>query len=371
MTTVRFFCAPILTAALTFSSTTASACTFISLTGSDGTVVAARTMEWGSFDLLPVMTFLPAGTELSGMDMPDGKPGASWTARYDVTGVTLLDQMLFGDGMNSEGLSISLLYLPGFAEFQDYLPDQAANSIAPPDFVGYMLSQFATVAEVQEALQSVRVVPIVTPELGMAAPVHYAITDKSGDEIIVEYVDGELNIHEETLGVMTNSPPYDWHVTNVRNYLNLRAVDWPTIEVEGIDMAPIGVGTGMIGLPGDYTPPSRFIRALAWTQTSRPTTGGSDTVSEVMRILDSFQLPLPSADENPNPSELAPLEYSATQYTVAYDLKNLTVYFHTSDNPAIRSVSMTAFDFDAAPQPVNIPMRNPGMAYAIDVTPNP
>ena len=90
----------------------AGACTFITLTGADGTVVASRTMEWGAFDLSPQMTFVPSGTAFSAMTMPDGQDGAEWVAKYNIVGVTLLCQMLFGDGVNSEVLNVSLLYLP-------------------------------------------------------------------------------------------------------------------------------------------------------------------------------------------------------------------------------------------------------------------
>ncbi|MEP6390293.1 MAG: linear amide C-N hydrolase [Halioglobus sp.] len=351
-------------------ASSSGACTFITLTGADGTVVASRTMEWGAFDLSPAMTFVPSGTAFSAMKMPDGQDGAKWLAKYDVAGVTLLGQMLFGDGVNSQGLNVSLLYLPGFAQYQAYEPENASISLSPVDFTGFMLSQFATVAEAREALHNIRVVPVVTPELGATAPVHFSITDKSGDQIIVEYVGGSLNVHEKTLGVMTNSPPYDWHVNNARNYVNMRSVDWPSVDVNGIDIAPMGYGSGLIGLPGDFTPPSRFIRALTWTQSSRPTDGGEDTVHESIRILSNFQLPMEAIDKKVNPAELEILKYGGTQYTVSYDLQNLKIYYQTSENPSVRSVDVSTFDFDSLTDPLKLPMRNPAMSFATDVTPS-
>jgi len=348
-----------------------NACTFITLTGADGTVVASRTMEWGAFDLSPMITFVPAGTKFSAMKMPDGKDGAKWVTKYDVAGVTMLDQMLFGDGINSEGLNVSLLYLPGFAEYQAYEPKNAAISLAPVDFTGFMLSQFATVAEVKQALKSIRVVPIVTPELGVAAPVHFSITDKSGEQVIVEYVKGALSIYEKTLGVLTNSPPYDWHINNARNYINMRSVGWPAVDINGVNLAPVGYGSGVIGLPGDFTPPSRFIRALTWTQTSRPTDGGEDTVHEALRILANFQLPMEATDSQMNPAELEILKYGGTQYTVSYDLQNLRVYFQTSENPNVRSVDFNKINFNKLSATLKIPMRDKSMPFATDVTPLP
>lgn len=371
MTISKRVCSGILAAMLAWQAGSAEACTFITLKGKDGSVVVSRTMEWGAFDLSPAMAFVPAGTAFSAMQMPDGKDGAHWVSRYDVVGVTMLGQMLFGDGVNTAGLNVSLLYLPGFAEYEDYDPEQASNSLAPVDFGGYMLTQFATVAEVKEAANKVRVVPVVTPELGEAAPVHFSVTDKSGDQIIVEFVGGEMKLYDKTLGVMTNSPPYDWHINNARNYINMRSVDWPSIDVNGIDLAPTGYGSGLIGLPGDFTPPSRFIRALAWTQTGRPTDGGEDTVHESIRILANFQLPMEAVDSKLNPAELEVLKYGGTQYTVSYDLENLKVYYQTSENPNIRSVEMAGFDFDGLSAPLIQPLRDASMSFSTDVTPNP
>ena len=355
---------------VSLSAKMASSCTFITLKGADGTVAASRTMEWGQFALSPAMTFVPAGTDSSAMKMPDGKDGAKWVTKYDVVGVTILDQMLFGDGMNSEGLNVSLLYLPGFAEYQKYDPAKADISLAPVDFSGFMLTQFATVAEVKKAAETVRVVPVVTPQLGEPAPVHFSVTDKTGDQIIVEFVGGELKIYDKTLGVLTNSPPYDWHISNARNYINLRSVAWPQIDVDGIDLAPIGYGTGMLGLPGDFTPPSRFIRALAWSQTARRTDGGEDTIHEALRILDNFQLPMEATDKQLNPAQLEVLKYGGTQYTVSYDLQNLKAYFHTSMNPNIRSVDLEAVNFSALSEPLKIPMNDKSAPFAKDITPS-
>ncbi|WP_435231050.1 linear amide C-N hydrolase [Pseudopelagicola sp. nBUS_20] len=369
MNFLKNFCSLVVAGIISSVASSANSCTFITLTGADGTVVASRTMEWGAFDLSPMMTFVAAGTKASSMKMPDGQEGAQWVTKYDVLGVTMLGQMLFGDGINSEGLNVSLLYLPGFAEYQAYDPNEAEISLAPVDFTGFMLSQFASVAEVKQAVEKIRLVPVVTPELGVAAPVHFSITDKSGDQIVVEYVGGALKVYEKTLGVMTNSPPYDWHINNARNYINMRSVDWPEIDANGIDLAPIGYGTGLLGLPGDFTPPSRFIRALAWTETSRATDGGEDTVHEALRILANFQLPMEATDKKLNPAELDILKYGGTQYTVSYDLKNLRAYFQTSENPKVRSVDFNKFDFGGTPTPLKIPMRDLSGSFATDVTP--
>jgi len=349
----------------------AQACTYVRLKAENGSYVVGRTMEWGTFDLEPSLNIVPRGAQLAAMQMPDGKSGASWTAKYGFTGVALVGRPVFADAINEKGLTGHILYLPGFAEYQSYDPDQAAKSISPTDFLAYFVGQFATVSEVKDALNTVRVVPVVEPALGIPAPVHYVLADPSGAEIVVEYVKGELTYYTETVGVMTNSPPYDWHLNNLRNYLNLRAVAWPKVDVEGINLTPIGAGSGMLGLPGDFTPPSRFVRAVAFSQTATPAKGGYDTVREFFNIMDSFNVPLPVVGEKSNPEGMKPLCCTSTQYTVAFDPADKMIYYHTDDNRTVRSVNLNRIDYSKLDKIVTQPLRTQNEPVVDDVTPKP
>ena len=217
--------AGIVTAALCFAQA-ASACTGIMLSGIDGSAVRARTMEWGAFDLLSSVSVVPPGHEMTAV-MPDGSAGAAWTVRYGFAGATVLGRLITTDGVNEAGLSGGLFYLPGFAEYPDFDPAHAETSLAPTDVVNYVLSNFATVAEARAALETMHIVDVVEPSLGFAAPLHFFIADPSGDRIVIEVVDKKMQIHEAPLGVITNAPTYDWHMTNLRNYLNLSATELP------------------------------------------------------------------------------------------------------------------------------------------------
>ena len=161
----------------------------------------------------------------------------------------------------------------------------------------------------------------------------------------MEYLDGQLRIFENPLGVITNAPAYDWHMTNLRNYLNLSAVALPTKNIESMDFSPIGAGSGMIGLPGDFTPPSRFVRAVAWSQTARPVLNSDEAIYELFRILDNFNLPLGAAEGSD--SEDIDLEgmRSSTIWTTAWDLSGETLYFHTQHNRRVRKVDLNRIDF--------------------------
>lgn len=323
----------------------ASACTSIVLKADDGAVVYGRTMEWGAFDLNSRVAIAPRGYEFQG-HTPDGKPGYRWEARYGVVALDALEKDYFTDGMNEKGLVVGVLYLPGFAEFQPYDPSKASISMGSLDLANYVLTKFSTVDEVREGLKKIRVVPIPEPAIGnIPAPIHLTVIEKSGKAIVVQYLKNGLRIFDNPLRVLTNAPSFDWHMTNLRNYINLSAVSLPTKKIEDLDFAPIGAGSGFLGIPGDYTPPSRFVRAVAYTQTARKTPDGDETVYEVFRILDNFNLPLGSAEGPDSRTELLKGMRSSTIWTTAADTKNLKLYYHTQHNRKVRMVDLKRIDF--------------------------
>ncbi|MEM9682885.1 MAG: choloylglycine hydrolase family protein [Pseudomonadota bacterium] len=334
-----------LTLFLICTTSVALACTGITLRGDDGTIVRARTLEWGSFDLKAALDIVPRGYRLSAQEMPDGKAGLSWTAKYGFVGTTGLGRPLFADGLNEKGLSAGLFYLPGFAEYKPYDAALAATSMGPTDLVGYILAQFETLDEVRNGLADIHVVALSEPALGFPAPIHVIVTDPTGKSIVIEPVDQTLKIHDAPLGVITNSPTYDWHVTNLRNYLNLSAISLPEKNVDGIDFKPLGAGSGMIGLPGDFTPPSRFVRAVAFSKTARNTSGGYDTVRESFRILDNFNVPAAAAEGTGHGAGPDDKLLSATQFTTAADLTNLVFYYHTQFSRRVRMIDLKKIDF--------------------------
>ena len=138
--------------ALVASASVVWACTGIMLTGTDGSIVRARTAEWGPFDLETKINIIPRGFNYSAGAMPDGQNGTTWTGRFGMVGISMLDHGAPADGINEAGLTAGLFYLPGFTEYQEYLPDLADNTIPGDLLASYVLSQFETVAEAQAGL---------------------------------------------------------------------------------------------------------------------------------------------------------------------------------------------------------------------------
>lgn len=342
------------------------ACTGITLKARDGAVVYGRTMEWGSFDLESCVVIVPRGVKLTGQT-PDQKPGKAWTTVHGVVGLDAVGKDIIADGINEKGLTVGEFYHPGSAEYPAYDPALAAESMSPLDVGLFLLSQCATVDEARAALAKIRVVPVAEPAIGIAPPMHYLVTEPSGKAIVVEFLKGEMKIFDAPLGVITNSPGYDWHETNLRNYVNLSPVAIPDKKIGDMDFKPLGGGSGMIGLPGDNTPPSRFIRAVAATQTARLTTTGDETVYELFRILDNFNLPLGAA-EGSGEAKTAGMR-SSTLWTTGYDTKNRVMYYHTQNNRRLRMVDLKKIDFTKSAEVVRLPLDKQKAQDIDDITP--
>ena len=318
------------------------ACTGVRLRAKDGAVLFGRTMEWGSFDLRSRVVIVPRGLPFQS-HLDGGKMGLAWTTKFGAVGLDALDKDYLVDGMNEKGMTVNVFYHPGFAEYPPFDPAKVERSVGCLDLCKFLLTTCSTVGEVRQTLETTPVVGVVEAAIGIVAPIHLMVNDPTGKSIVVEFTKGKTTIHEAPLGVITNAPNYDWHMINLRNYVNLSPVALPMRRVEDLNFAPLGGGSGMIGLPGDFTPPSRFVRATAFSATARATADGPETFYELFRILDNFNLPLGSAEGHG--SDQTRGMRAATLWTTAYDTKNLVFEYHTMHNRRVRRIDLNKVDF--------------------------
>lgn len=322
------------------------ACTSIVFKTQDGTEIYARTMEWGASDLHSQMLLVPRGTKFSS-ELAVNKTGLSWTTKYGYVGINANGLPFAADGMNEEGLVVGMLYFPGFADYQEPTDETTAKSIGNGDVANYLLGNFKTVEDVRKAMPTIRVVldTAVLKEFGTAAPLHYVVTDASGASIVIEYTKGALSIFDNKVGVMTNSPNYDWHILNLRNYANLKPQEVSaTRSINGVSIAPFGVGSGMLGLPGDFTPPSRFVRAVAYVQTMEPAKDAAEGINAASTILDNFNIPAGLVREGTSAEDH---RVGFTQWSVIADTHHKVYYYWTRYDRRMRSVDLTKLNFGA------------------------
>lgn len=204
----------------------------------------------------------------------------------------------------------------------------------------WILGSCATVEEVKAAVGKVHVVAVY-PD---ASTVHWRFADASGRQLVLEIIDGEPIFYENELGVLTNSPGFEWQLTNLNNYVNLYPGAAPSQMLGALRLSPFGAGSGFLGIPGDITPPSRFVRA-AFYQTSAPEQAtAADAVTQCFHILNNFDIPIGiETDRGGKPTDIP----SATQWTAVTDVKNRVIYYRTMYDSNIRAFDLRSIDFAA------------------------
>jgi choloylglycine hydrolase len=154
-------------------------------------------------------------------------------------------------------------------------------------------------------------------------------------------MDGQLSVTDNKVGAMTNSPGYDWHLLNLRNYANLTPQAARPREIDGVSLAPFGAGSGRLGLPGDFTPPSRFVRAVAFVNTMIPAKDAAEAVNAASVMLNNFDIPKGLVREGS--AEDFHLGY--TQWSVIADMSHKVYYYWTMYDRRMRSVDLSKLDF--------------------------
>lgn len=335
----------------------ADACTSIRLKTTDGDVVYARTMEYAVAQEAGV-SVVPKGTAFVGT-LPDGtSKGLAFTAKYGFIGMNSHGIPILIDGINEKGLVVGGLLFPGFAGYTAYEPAEAGRTIAQYEVVNWLLSQFATVAEVRKGLSEVRVCQGPSSPQGVAIgplPLHYTVHDAKGDSIVIEHIAGQTKVYDNPIGVLTNSPDFEWMRIYLSNSVNLSAVNATPRDLTGFKVDPTGQGSGMLGLPGDFTPPNRFLRMVALTQAAAPVTGPDAGLALAMTIIDNVDIPLGAVRDVTPSGDVR----DVTQWVGVADTMRGRYYFRTYDNKNWRYVDLKEALAKAGTAMQNIPTRIP------------
>ena len=321
-TMIKKIVAASVSATLAFTPLASYACTAVNIVAKDGSVVAGRTMEW-AFDMKWQLTANPKGTPIS-LSAPTSLklPTTSLSSKYAFVAIApgvLAGPPAYLEGQNEAGLAISGNFLPGFTEYQTVTP-QDKNYVSILNLGGFILGMFGSVKELQNELPKYKVWFDPSEVKGLPTPpwLHLVLTDRIGDSIIVEFVKGQMVIHNNVAGVLTNAPTYDWHLNNVRNYLSLTSTPTASVTVGNTNVTQLGQGGGLLGLPADYTPPSRFVRAAYLKQFSYQPSNSAEAIQTAGHILNNVDMPVGVARSTDGKQVLS--DY--TQWVNLKDLKN-------------------------------------------------
>ncbi len=307
------------------------ACTNFIISTQDNAIINGRSMEFAVF-LPTAIKVVPKGETVQSVG-PNNQKGMSWTTKYAYAGIAIFEQGIVIDGLNEQGLSVGGLWFRD-GQYPDISKAPASTIMAYTDVIRWLLGNFATTEEAKNALPKINVFTFPIPGIpGGPAPIHLAIHDAAGSSAVMEFIDGKMRIMDNPVGVLTNSPEFTWQLTNLRNYINLTAVNKDEEKLGGLVVAPSGEGSGLLGIPGDWTPPSRFVRAVLYKQFAKKAPNVQEGVNAALHILNAFDIPYGTI-------RTAKSEGDYTQWVVIKDLATKKLYARTYTDPTIVSVDL-------------------------------
>ncbi|OJG71156.1 hypothetical protein RV12_GL001595 [Enterococcus quebecensis] len=305
------------------------------MTTKDQNVLLARTMDFAVvLDAEP--TFIPRKKFAFTND--ENHDGKNEYAFVGMARQSDLGEFIFADGLNEKGLSCAALYFSGYADYNSQDSDKK-YSLAPHDVVPFLLSNCSSLEEVTKTMENAQVENTTLDFLGIVLPLHWVVTEKTGESIVIEYTEQKLHIYKNDIGVMTNSPDYKWHTTNLRNYIGLQPEQKSEVHLKNMVMKPFGEGAGAFGLPGDFTPPSRFVRASFLKSCLEDSQTEMDGVISMFHVLSNVDIPKGVVKTSQ--------AYDYTQYTSIMVNSSLNYYYKTYNNQRIRCIQLDNEDFNA------------------------
>lgn len=300
-------------------------CTTIGFSYNEGKVFG-RTLEIG-VELDNKILYVPKNKD-GFIDTIEGK----FSSKYALIGSSFFDIASFGDAINEMGLMGSSNFFPKYASFAQK-PIEGKMNMTTSNAFDYLLSRCKDVEEVKEEAKNIILVAYGNGE-DISTSNHFFFMDSQGEKVVLEPKDGVLICYDNPYGVLTNSPEFHWHETNLKNYINLRPENIEEGKFNEVRASKLGEGTGMIGLPGDFTPPSRFVRAAYFVSNTDKGLNRNAAILQGFRILSQFDIPKGAIiDPKENHQDEA-------LYTSIMDSKKGAYFIKCHDNINIQSFSL-------------------------------
>lgn len=252
--------------------------------------------------------------------------------------VPINDYPLYADAMNEKGLAMAGLNFPGNAW---YSPSEYAekDNISPFELIPWLLSQCENIRQVRELLHHTHLIALPFSKDYPLSPLHWHIADESGS-LTLEVTQHGMEIMDNPVGVLTNNPPFDFHLANLRQFQHLSPHPPKNHFVPSLDLAPFSRGMGAIGLPGDLSSPSRFIRAAFMKCNSSCEEKEESAVSQFFHLLDSVAMPRGSVCLENGLMEI-------THYSCCIQKQGCIFYYKTYENSRLTAIEMQKENLDS------------------------
>ncbi|MBL4556596.1 MAG: linear amide C-N hydrolase [Rhodobacteraceae bacterium] len=302
----------LLTVLLSVSLTSnAIACTVLAIKDASGNIYQGRTNEYPGMQP-DELTYYPAGTLIESVT-PDGQKGMSFQTKYAIFGATLkgmtpnASQDSIHEAVNDQGMSFTTNAFARNGQAEITLPPDKVLSVV--DYGAWVLGNFKTTAdrlrrlgagelqddaEVKEAIASNEFdvwLPNIEAMGNVLAPVHFAVYDKMGGAIVIEFVGGETQVYDNPVGVMTNDPPFPWHLEHMNNYARLTNVDKNSGQFQALEVEAPDSGGALAGLPSSNTLPDRFVKAAYYANYALEASSPEEAIQTLSHVMNNFDRP--------------------------------------------------------------------------------
>lgn len=313
-------------------------CTSFTSKSTDGKHFLARTMDFG-FLLEANPVICPRNYKWQSDFEETQRVG-----KYGFIGAgRKLEKYFFADGINEHGLSCASLYFPGEAVYSKTGIEEKIV-IAPHEIPLLILTEYRNIAELEKNIENICIAEALVPLLGVVTPLHWILTDTTGRSVVIEPTGLTLSIQENPVGVMSNSPELNWHLKNLNNYVNISPKQVEDKQVGNQEIHPFGQGTGTLGLPGDFTPPSRFIRTVFFKAAIEQATNEEEAITNCWHVLSTVRIPKGIVMKKNN-------DFDYTQYVAAMCSESKTYYFSNYENNRIQKIQLTSKIVDELDEP--------------------
>ncbi len=335
---------------LIFSSVgQAFACTVLITRDANGAVYQGRTNEYAGMQP-DRLTYYPAGSRIESMK-PNGQSGLTFNTKHAFLAATLYGMVPGGkqdfvhEGVNDQGMSFTVNAIMGNRSAQ--LDSSAQNVLAVTDMGAWALGNFQNVGQVKQALQNNQVsvwLPKIPSMANLEAPVHFALFDKTGAGIVIEFFNGQVQVYDNPVGVMTNTPAFPWHLENLNNYAQLTNVDKNAGKFGNYKVAAYDSGNALGNLPGSQTSSGRFVKAAFYSTYIEKAKTPKQAIQNLAHVMNNFDRPvnitidLPGTGSAAEGASALPTS-EATYFTVLNDLANNQFYIRT-----IYAMNFSRFD---------------------------
>ncbi len=258
---------------------------------------------------------------------------------YAIIGMaTVVDDIpLFYDGANEYGLSMAGLNFPGNACYAPVCDGK--DNVSPFEFIPWILCQAKTVDDAKKLLLKINLANLPFSEKLPLSPLHWIIADKNSS-IVAEFMKDGLHLHENPVGVLTNNPPFEYHLKNLENYKSLRIDNAEIILKEETEYTAYCQGLGAVGLPGDVSSMSRFVRAAFNKRNAVTFTNEKESVGQFFHLLTSVEFIKGACKTDEG-------KWDITGYSSCINTAKGLYYYTTYNNHRINCVDMNKTDLNS------------------------